>query len=251
MTPVLQLKDVKAWYGASCVLSGVTLELRAGEVVAVLGANGAGKTTLMKAIMGLVKRSGLIDFDGQSLTGLATPQIARRQIALVPEGRQIFAPFTVFQNLELGAISQPHKSRADFNEALERVYELFPVLRGRSNQLAGTMSGGEQQMLAIGRALMARPRLLLMDEPSAGVAPLIVESIFKALRKLNDQGLTILIVEQHTSMVLRLAQRGYVLSNGRVVFESSADELRDSEELKRIYLGQDAPEASSAAREAA
>jgi branched-chain amino acid transport system ATP-binding protein len=189
--------------------------------------------------MGLVKTAGTIEFEGCSLLGLKTPEIAKRQVALVPEGRQIFAPFTVFQNLELGAISQPHKSRLEFQQALEHVYELFPVLRNRSEQVAGTMSGGEQQMLAIGRALMARPKLLLMDEPSAGVAPKIVDSIFEALRKLNAEGLTILIVEQHTSLVLGLAQRGYVLSNGRVAFESSASALRDSDDLKRIYLGQE------------
>jgi branched-chain amino acid transport system ATP-binding protein len=239
MSPLLRLHDVAAWYGTSRVLSAVSLEVKPGEVVAVLGANGAGKTTLMKSIMGLVASAGTIEFDGHSLSGMKTSQIARRQVALVPEGRQIFAPFTVLQNLELGAISQPRHSRADFQESLDRVYELFPVLRSRSGQVAGTMSGGEQQMLAIGRALMARPKLLLMDEPSAGVAPLIVASIFQALRKLNAQGLTILIVEQHTSLVLGLAERGYVLSNGRVVFESSAAALKDSDDLKRIYLGQE------------
>jgi branched-chain amino acid transport system ATP-binding protein len=243
---LLQLKDVKAWYGTSCVLSGVSLQVGVGEVVAVLGANGAGKTTLMKSIMGLVRTSGAIEFEGQSIAGLKTPRIAKKQVALVPEGRQIFAPFTVFQNLELGAISQPHKSRADFQHAIEHVYELFPVLKDRAEQVAGTMSGGEQQMLAIGRALMARPKLLLMDEPSAGVAPKIVEAIFEALRKLNAQGLTILIVEQHTSLVLGLAGRGYVLSNGRVVFESSAAALKDNEALRKIYLGQE-PESDKVA----
>jgi branched-chain amino acid transport system ATP-binding protein len=249
MSALLELRDVAAWYGSSRVLHGVSLEVQPGEVVAVLGANGAGKTTLMKAIMGLVSNSGAIGFDGRSLAGLKTAQIARRQVALVPEGRQIFAPFTVFQNLELGAISRPRAPRGDFEEALEQVYQLFPVLRNRSAQVAGTMSGGEQQMLAIGRALMARPKLLLMDEPSAGVAPKIVESILDAIRILNTQGLTILIVEQHTSLVLGLASRGYVLSNGRVMFESSAQALKDSEDLKRIYLGQESE--SSMNRESA
>jgi branched-chain amino acid transport system ATP-binding protein len=234
----LVLDGVDAYYGSSKALSGVSLQVADGEVVAVLGANGAGKTTLMKAIMGLVRTSGSIAFAGESIAGLKTARIARRQVALVPEGRQIFAPFTVLQNLELGALASPRAERAGFQERLERVFDLFPLLRDRAGQVAGTMSGGEQQMLAIGRALMARPKLLLMDEPSAGVAPRIVEHIFEALRRLRAQGLTILIVEQHTSLVLDLAQRGYVLSGGRVLFEAPAESLRTSEELKRIYLGQ-------------
>jgi branched-chain amino acid transport system ATP-binding protein len=238
----LVLEHVDAFYGASKALSDVSLHVDAGEVVAVLGANGAGKTTLMKAIMGLVKAKGAIAFEGNSVAGLKTSQIAKRQIALVPEGRQIFAPFTVYQNLELGALSRPRSAAREFQESLERVYELFPLLHGRAGQIAGTMSGGEQQMLAIGRALMARPKLLLMDEPSAGIAPQIVDTIFRALGRLNAQGLTMLIVEQNTSLVLEFAQRGYVLGAGRVQFEGGASSLKESEELKRIYLGQEAAE---------
>lgn len=238
----LILEGVDAYYGASRALSGVSLHVDRGEVVAVLGANGAGKTTLMKAIMGLVKVKGDIAFEGEPVVGLKTSRIARKQIALVPEGRQIFAPFTVYQNLELGALSRPRGSAGEFQETLERVYELFPILHSRAGQIAGTMSGGEQQMLAIGRALMARPKLLLMDEPSAGVAPQIVATIFDALGRLNKQGLTMLIVEQHTSLVLDFAQRGYVLGGGRLQFEGTAASLKDSEELKRIYLGQETAE---------
>jgi branched-chain amino acid transport system ATP-binding protein len=230
MAPLLELRDVDARYGAVGVLHGVNLDVGDGEVVAVLGPNGAGKTTMLRAISGTVRRGGEIRFGGDPIPR-APERAARAGIAHVPEGRGTFAELSVRDNLRLGAYI---RRDADF----DGVYRLFPWLRERASQQAGTLSGGEQQMLALGRALVSRPRLLLLDEPSLGLAPLVVQEIFALVRRLNEeQGLSVLVVEQNANVALEAAHRAYVLESGRVAVEGASDELREDEAVRRSYLG--------------
>src|SRR5919202_1638324 len=230
MAPLLELRDVEARYGAVKALHGVSLDVGEGEIVSLLGANGAGKTTTLRAISGTVRRSGGVRFAGDALPP-APERVARRGIAHVPEGRGTFAELTVWENLRLGAYTK--RGKPD----VARVFAFFPRLEERRNQQAGTLSGGEQQMLALGRAMMARPRPLLLDEPSLGLAPLVVREIFDALAKMNGDGATIVVVEQNAALALRHATRAYVLETGRVVLGGPAAELRENESVRRSYLG--------------
>jgi branched-chain amino acid transport system ATP-binding protein len=222
-------------------IKGVSLSVRPGELVTLIGANGAGKSTLLSAICGLLPTwKGEINFQDRSLKGADPPDIVGRGISLVPEGRLIFPPLSVLDNLKLGAYTRLRKKeRAKVEEDLERVVEMFPILKERARQPAGTLSGGEQQMLAIGRALMARPRLLALDEPSMGLAPLIVEQILGTLQNLKSEGLTILLVEQNAQAALQIADRGYVLETGKVVLQGATRDLLTDVEVKRAYLGKD------------
>jgi branched-chain amino acid transport system ATP-binding protein len=238
---VLRLRNVDAGYGKLAVLRRVSLHVRPGEIVTIVGANGAGKTTLLRTVSGLVRASaGQVSLDGADVTRLATEEVVARGCSLVPEGRQVFAPMPVRENLLLGAHVQYARGRRhEVVEDLERVYALFPVLRQRQDQLAGTLSGGEQQMLAMGRALMARPRLIMLDEPSMGLAPLVVKDIFAVVRRISEGGTTVLLVEQNARSALRLASRGYVLETGRIVLQGTADELLSNRDVQRAYLGSD------------
>ena len=236
MSTLLRVEGIEAGYGDLTAVSDVSLEVREGEAVALIGANGAGKTTTLRAVSGLLPlRRGRIEFQGQRLDGLGPAEIVARGIAHVPEGRQLFPTMTVRENLELGARSRA--ARSGRAEMLERVFELFPRLRELREQLAGTLSGGEQQMCAIGRGLMARPRLLMLDEPSLGLAPVLVKAIFEDLVRINAQGITVLLVEQNVLRSLQLAHRGYVLENGRMTLSGSRDELLASGHIKQAYLG--------------
>jgi branched-chain amino acid transport system ATP-binding protein len=235
MSALLRLDGLEAGYGDLTAVSGVSLEVRRGEAVALIGANGAGKTTTLRAISGLLPvRAGRIEFEGARLDGLGSAQIVARGIAHVPEGRQLFPTMTVRDNLELGGRAVDRRHRDD---ALELVFTLFPRLHERERQLAGTLSGGEQQMCAIGRGLMARPRLLLLDEPSLGLAPVTVKLIFDTLQRVNGDGTTIMLVEQNVPRALQLSHRGYVLENGRIVLEGTRESLRASPHVKQAYLG--------------
>jgi branched-chain amino acid transport system ATP-binding protein len=233
--PLLKLTGVTAFYGAIQALKGVDLEVHEGEIVTLIGANGAGKSTLMMTICGNPRaRDGTIVYEGRTITQLPTHEIMRRRIAQSPEGRRIFPRMTVYENLQMGAHAP---SGRDFDALLQQVYALFPRLEERAAQRGGTLSGGEQQMLAIGRALMSRPRLLLLDEPSLGLAPLVVRQIFGVLRDLNrDTGLTVLLVEQNAFQALRLAHRGYVLVNGAIAMAGSGAELLARPEIRAAYL---------------
>jgi branched-chain amino acid transport system ATP-binding protein len=232
--PLLELRDVEARYGAVKALHGVSLDVAEGELVAVLGANGAGKTTTLRAISGTVRRSGDLRFGGEPLPR-APESVARRGIAHVPEGRGTFAELSVRDNLRLGAYTRRGR---DSRDDLRRVYAFFPRLQERRDQPAGTLSGGEQQMLALGRAMMARPRLLLLDEPSLGLAPLVVKEIFGVLARMNaDEGVTVVVVEQNANLALSASARAYVLEVGRVAVSGSSDELRKAESVRKSYLG--------------
>jgi branched-chain amino acid transport system ATP-binding protein len=233
--PLLELRKVTARYGVLPVLHGVSLAIYPREIVALIGANGSGKTTLMMTIFGRPRASeGAIVFDGQDITGLATHKIARLSIVQSPEGRRIFPRMTVLENLQMGAIVANDPEA--FEEDLRKVSALFPVLRARRDQRAGTLSGGEQQMLAIARALMGRPKLLLLDEPSLGLAPLIVKQIFDVIKALNQDGLAVFLVEQNAYHALKLAHRGYVMVNGRITLSGSGSELLRSQEVQTAYL---------------
>jgi branched-chain amino acid transport system ATP-binding protein len=233
---VLALEALEVYYGEIHALKGVSLEVREREIVALLGNNGAGKTTTLKTISGLlVPRQGRVSFEGQPLTGVAPHAIVARGIAHVPEGRRIFNRLTVRENLTMGAYLRHDGGVA---ADLDRVFTLFPRLHERITQVAGTLSGGEQQMLAIGRALMARPKVLLLDEPSMGLAPVLVEQIFETVAQVNRQGTTILLVEQNASMALSIAHRGYVLETGRVVLSDTATALAENTDVRRAYLGE-------------
>ena len=236
---MLEVDGVVAAYGAIEVLHGVSIKVAAGEAVAILGPNGAGKTTLLRSIAGFLKpRAGRIAFDGRDITGIAPEQLVRAGVGQVLEGRQLFGPLTVMENLRLGAYCRFGKSaRAQIEADIERVYALFPRLLERRQQKAGTLSGGEQMMLAVGRAIMCKPRLMLLDEPSVGLAPLVVKDIYAALRSLRDLGITLLLVEQNPEAAFALATRCYVLEVGRVVHEGSTQALRASQDLARFYLG--------------
>jgi len=233
---VLAVENLVTHYGPVEALKGITLHVNKGEIVTLIGANGAGKSTTLRTISGLVRPTrGIITYEGHDLTALPPERIVALGIAHVPEGRRVFPQMSVMENLELGAYTRTDK-RA-IQEDLDRVFTLFPRLAERRTQLAGTMSGGEQQMLAIGRALMARPRLLLLDEPSMGLAPIIVESIFSVIQDINRQGTTILLVEQNANLALSVAHKGYVLETGRVVLSDTAERLRENEAVRRAYLG--------------
>ncbi|MET0084096.1 MAG: ABC transporter ATP-binding protein [Sedimenticola sp.] len=234
---LLKVDSLSTHYGPIQALFDISLEVHPGELVAMVGANGAGKTTLLQTISGIHKPSGgSISFDGVEISRRKPHQIVASGICHVPEGRQVFAPLSVEDNLRLGAYSI-RKEREWVDAELERIYELFPILREKAGQTAGTLSGGQQQMLAIGRALLGRPRLLLLDEPSMGLAPLLVEEIFRVIQGLNEKGVTILLVEQNARAALGIANRGYVLETGRAVHSASAQELLNDEAVRKAYLG--------------
>jgi branched-chain amino acid transport system ATP-binding protein len=233
--PLLAISGLTVRYGAIQAVRGVDLAVEAGEVVAVLGANGAGKSTTLKAIVGLVPAGGEIRFDGELLRGRATEQIVRKGVTMVPEGRRVFPSLTVMENLTLGAAACADRTALARNRA--EMFELFPILAERREQRAGTLSGGQQQQLAIARALMSEPRLLLLDEPSLGLAPQIVDSIFELILRLKQRGQTILLVEQNVAAALDIADRAYVLANGTITMSGTAEALRASEQVARAYLG--------------
>ena len=233
---LLRMEDVHSYYGHIHALQGVSLEVRTGEIVTLLGANGAGKTTTLKTIHGLLHpHSGHIEFEGRDITGMPAHQHVRHGIGQAPEGRRIFSRMSVLENLQMGGYSR--KDKSSLQDDYRRVFELFPRLSERRSQAGGTLSGGEQQMLAIGRALMTRPKLLLLAEPSMGLAPILVEQIFSIIEDINRQGTTILLVEQNALMALRVANRGYVLQTGRIVKSGDAATLIEDEEVRKAYLG--------------
>jgi branched-chain amino acid transport system ATP-binding protein len=232
--PLLQLTDINTFYGEIHILQGSYLTVDEGELVCLLGGNASGKSTTLKTILGLVRpRSGTVEFAGEDVTSRPTSYRISKGMAIVPENRRLFAEMSVTENLEMGAFLHGGGRKEDF----DRVYELFPLLHERRNQLAGTMSGGEQQMVAMGRALMSRPRLLLMDEPSMGLAPILVERNFEIIKEVHEAGVAILVVEQNANVSLSIADRGYVLSTGRVVLEGKAADLLAHEDLRKAYLG--------------
>jgi branched-chain amino acid transport system ATP-binding protein len=243
---MLRLKTINTYYGKVHALKNVSLHLAEGEIVTLIGANGAGKTTILNTISGVTPAAGGdLLFQKEQIKSLAPDRIVKLGISQVPEGRQVFKPMTVEDNLDLGAYLRyrTRGTKREIEQDKEEIFQLFPRLEERRKQAAGTMSGGEQQMLAIGRALMARPKLLLLDEPSMGLAPLVVQEIFRVLRRLrNERGVTILLVEQNAKAALKLADRGYVLETGKVILEGDADELLENAEVKRAYLGKDKKE---------
>jgi len=233
---LLEITDLTIFYGKAAALRGVSLEVHEGEIVTLIGANGAGKTTTLNAVSGLLRpASGQILFDGKRVDGLAPHRIARSNIGLVPEGRRVFAPMTVLENLEMGAFLVDDKP--EIARRIGSIYEHFPVLKERSHQLAGSLSGGEQQMLAIARSLMGKPRLMLMDEPSMGLAPLMVQEVARMVKVINESGVSILLVEQNARMALSLAHRGYVLEVGSITARGNAKELSTDPQVMKAYLG--------------
>jgi branched-chain amino acid transport system ATP-binding protein len=233
---MLKIEDINVYYGNIQALKGISLSINEGEIVTLIGANGAGKSTMLKSISGLLKpKQGKIIFEGQSIGGKAAQSIVKMGISHVPEGRRVFANMSVEENLQLGAYLR--KDKAGIKQDMEKVYELFPRLLERLKQQSGTLSGGEQQMLAMGRALMAKPRLLLLDEPSMGLAPLLVKQIFNIIEEINKTGTTILLVEQNANLALSIADRAYVVETGRIVLSGKSEELTASEEIKNAYLG--------------
>jgi len=234
---MLKVNNIDVYYGKIQALKGVSLEVHQGEIVTLIGANGAGKSTVLRTISGLQKMDkGSVEFQGQSLAQVAPEDIVAKGISHVPEGRRVFPGLTVFENLEIGATVW-RKRKDNLSEDLEKVYQLFPRLKERGTQLAWSLSGGEQQMLAIGRALMARPKLLLLDEPSLGLSPVLVEQVFEVLKKINEQGITMLLVEQNAFMALEIAHRGYVIETGKIVLSDNASALGDNPKVKAAYLG--------------
>jgi branched-chain amino acid transport system ATP-binding protein len=235
--PVLEIDDIHLYYGAIHALKGVSLTVNQGEIVTLIGANGAGKSSTLRAINGINRpRDGRINFEGEDITHRSSHRIVKSGIAQSPEGRRLFPRMSVTENLEMGAFQRTDKE--NFAEDMERVFELFPRLKERRTQKAGTMSGGEQQMCAIGRALMARPKLLLLDEPSMGLAPIFVERIFETVVEVNRQGTPVLLVEQNALMALDVARRGYVMETGRIALEGPAAELKTNEQVRKTYLGE-------------
>jgi branched-chain amino acid transport system ATP-binding protein len=233
---MLEVDDIHTYYGNIHALKGITISVDKGEIVTLIGGNGAGKTTTLRTISGLLKpRQGHIRLDGEDLGPYRAHDIVYKGVAMVPEGRGIFARLRVIENLDMGAYSR--KDRRAIESDLERVFSIFPRLKERRNQVAGTLSGGEQQMLAIGRALMAHPRLMLLDEPSMGLAPILVEGIFETIQNINHEGTTVLLVEQNALMALSIAHRGYVIQTGRIVLQDSAENLRQNEMVQKAYLG--------------
>ncbi|CUS03297.2 leucine/isoleucine/valine transporter subunit; ATP-binding component of ABC superfamily [Candidatus Promineifilum breve] len=236
MTMMLELQDVHAYYGKIHALKGITLNVAQGEIVTLIGGNGAGKTTTLRTICALMRPStGRVMLNGENLTAYKPSQLAAKGVAMVPEGRGVFSRMTVLENLEMGAFHR--KDKAGIAADVERVYDLFPRLKERRTQLSGTMSGGEQQMLAMGRAMMSRPNLLLLDEPSMGLAPVLVEAIFNTVEEINKQGTTILLVEQNALMALQIASRGYVLQTGEIVLSDNARALKNNAMIQKVYLG--------------
>ena len=234
--PMLKIDNIDVYYGAIHALKGISLEVKEGEIVTLIGANGAGKSTTLRTISGLLKpKTGSITFLGQNIEGVRAHEIVKKGISQVPEGRRVFAEMTVMENLDLGAFVR--KDKAGIQQDLKHVFELFPRLEERKNQSAGTLSGGEQQMLAMGRALMSRPKLLLLDEPSMGLAPLLIKEIFNIIVDINKSGTTVLLVEQNANMALSIANRAYVLETGRITLSGSAQELAASEDVRKAYLG--------------
>ena len=235
MNTILKVDDINVYYGAIHAIKGVSFEVNEGEVVTLIGANGAGKSTILKTVAGLLSsHTGSIQFMGKSLGGIPAHKIVPMGLALVPEGRQIFLQMTVEENLQMGAFTRPAD---EYDASIADVYQRFPRLKERQNQVAGTLSGGEQQMLAMGRALMSKPILLMLDEPSMGLAPILVEQIFDIVRELNQHGTTILLVEQNANMALSVAHRGYVLETGKIVATGTGAELLEDEAVKKAYLG--------------
>ncbi len=233
---MLELTDVHTYYGNIHALKGISLKVNQGEIVTLIGSNGAGKSTTLRTIQGINKpRSGTIIFEGEALEKLPPHEIAMRGVAQSPEGRMIFPRMSVRENLEMGAYAR--KDKTGMNDDMEHVFQLFPRLKERINQKGGTLSGGEQQMLAMGRALMARPRILLLDEPSMGLSPLLVELIFDIIQNINKEGMTILLVEQNALMALSIANRGYVLQTGEILLTDSASKLKENEMVRKSYLG--------------
>jgi branched-chain amino acid transport system ATP-binding protein len=235
---MLEVNNIHTYYGNIHALKGITISVEENEIVTLIGGNGAGKTTTLRTISGLLKpRSGDVIFEGEKISSTPAHELVYKGITMVPEGRGIFARLNVFENLDMGAYSQP--DRSTFDDDLDRVFQLFPRLKERRHQVAGTLSGGEQQMLATARALMANPRLLLMDEPSMGLAPILVESVFETIQEINKTGTTILLVEQNATVALAVADRGYVLQTGEIVLKDSAENLRKDEMVQKAYLGMD------------
>ena len=231
---LLSLEDVTTYYGQMRILEGISLHVDAGELVSLLGGNASGKSTTLKTVLGIVRpRNGVVRFEGEDITSRTTSYRIGKGMAIVPENRRLFGPMTVLENLQMGAYLHGGGTK----EAFDRVYTLFPLLYERRSQLAGTMSGGEQQMVAMGRALMARPKLLLMDEPSMGLAPILVERNCEIIKQVHESGVAILVVEQNANVSLSIADRGYVLSTGRLVLQGAAADLRENEDLRKAYLG--------------
>jgi branched-chain amino acid transport system ATP-binding protein len=235
---LLEIQDLHTYYGAIHALKGISLHVEEGEIVTLIGANGAGKSTTLNTVCGILHpRQGTIRLEGEAIHELPAHQIVRRGVAQAPEGRRVFGRLNVTENLEMGAFAR--KDREGIKRDMERVFTLFPRLKERSRQVAGTLSGGEQQMLAIGRSLMANPRLILLDEPSMGLAPILVEAIFDTIREINSLGTTVLLVEQNALMALSIAQRGYVMETGEIVLHDSAQALQANEMVRKAYLGEE------------
>ena len=233
---LLEVKDLEVFYGVIQAIKGISFEVNKGEIVTLIGANGAGKTTTMQSIMGLIHpKAGTITYNGQVINGIPSHKIVKMGMTQVPEGRRIFSELTVYENLLMGAYTEKDKDRIKMD--LEYIYELFPRLSERKNQIAGTLSGGEQQMLAMGRAIMSHPDLLMLDEPSMGLSPLLVDQVFDIIKHFHENGTTILLVEQNANKSLAISDRAYVLENGRIVLSGTGEELLASEEIKKAYLG--------------
>ena len=233
--PLLKVNDIHVYYGAIHAIKGISLEVNEGEIVTLIGANGAGNSTTLNTIAGLLKpRQGTIAFAGMPVDGVAANKMVYKGLSLCPEGRRIFQQMTVKENLEMGAFSRPNE---EVEQSIERVYGFFPRLLEREKQIAGTLSGGEQQMLAMGRALMSKPRLMMLDEPSMGLAPILVEQIFEIIRDMNKAGTTILLVEQNAQMALSVANRAYVMETGRITMEGDANDLMNDDNVRKAYLG--------------
>ena len=234
MANILEIRDLVVSYGGIEAVKGISMDVEQGKIITLLGSNGAGKSTTLKTIAGLVKaKSGSVRFNGEELLGKSTDSIVSRGVTLVPEGRRVFANLTVEENLRIGAYLRKDNIHDDMNE----VYELFPRLKERAWQVAGTLSGGEQQMLAVGRALMSKPKLIMMDEPSLGLAPLVVKDIFSIIRTINERGITVLLNEQNANMALKIADRGYVMQTGSILLSGTGKELAENEDVKAAYLG--------------
>ena len=233
---LLEVKDLSVYYGVICALKGINFEVGEGEIVSLIGANGAGKTTTMQSVVGLIpKKSGSVIFDGKDITKQPCHKIVHLDMTQVPEGRRIFQELTVYENLLMGAFSQKNKS--SFKQDIEEIYQRFPRLAERRNQIAGTLSGGEQQMLAMGRALMSHPKLLMLDEPSMGLSPLLVDQVFEIIKDINKSGTTVLLVEQNAGKALAISDRTYVLETGQIVLSGTGAELASSPEVRKAYLG--------------
>lgn len=233
---LLEVKDLNVYYGVIQALKGISFRVEEGEIVALVGANGAGKTTTMQSVIGLIKnKTGEIIYNGEEISKIQTNKLVGKGMSQVPEGRRIFQELTVYENLLMGAFLERDKSKIKAD--MEYVYELFPILKERKNQIAGTLSGGEQQMLAISRALMSHPKLLMLDEPSMGLSPLLVQEVFDIIKKIHDNGTTVLLVEQNAKMALKIADYAYVLETGKIAFEGKASELLSNDDIKKAYLG--------------